>query len=346
MRILFRSLTLIALSAVNVSGQVPVIELKRPNGQLNSVFPREPLDETLHFRRTLQELNDGKVLISQAEGDQVILADFFKGTAEVQKAFPSGQLIALPADSTIIKRTTGWHFFSNLRGVGMLSPERTSRIFAADTETIHAADNSGRLLIESRPRSGDSIVVSFVDRTTGSRLPIARLWRGLPTPQGVFRPVCKQTERFALAPDGWIAILRASPYRVDWRRPTGEWIRGNEIKSSTHPMTAEDRAEYLEWRNRERPALPRDSVRTWPETTCAWVSGFVPQATPDGSVLVYRVPTSKIHSTMYDVINREGVLIRQLQLPSNEAIVAFGKASVYTVRTTSDGQRFFRYPWP
>jgi hypothetical protein len=327
--------------------QVPISQLQPANGKINASFPKQPLDETLMFRRTIQELSNGKVLISQTDGEQRILADFSNGTFEEQKNFPAGQLIALPADSSIAKGFETWTILHNLRPLGQIGLERARRLVNPLLyETVHAADGTGRLLIEQWSTTRDSIVVSFVDRVTGSRDTVAKLWRDPPPARGGFRPVCKQTERIALAPDGWVAVLRANPYRVDWRRPNGEWVRGRSLQETSQPMTDADRAVYLEWRRDQRPPPPSDTVREWPAHTCAWTWGFTPKATPDGFVLVYRVPTSAVQTTLYDVIDRRGVLVRQLQLPGNEAIFAFGKESIYVVRTIGDKQELIRHPWP
>ncbi|MGV3708640.1 MAG: hypothetical protein ACO1Q7_07345 [Gemmatimonas sp.] len=336
----------IAAAPISLSAQVPISKLAPTNGQLNSSFAKQPLDESLAFRRIIQEFSNGKVLIAQAEGDQMILADFATGTMEVLKDMPSGQLIALPADSSIVKGFSRWTYFDGLRSVGILGEDRIRRLFTSRIEAIRGADDSGRLLVETASNGRDSAVVSWVNRATGSRDTIAKLWRDPPPPPGNFRPVCKQSEGVTLAPDGWIAVVRARPYRVDWRRPNGNWALGPSLHVPAQLMSDGDRSTYLQWRDRDRPALPRDTVKNWPMHPCEWTSGFTAKASPDGYLLVYRVPTSTVKAITYDVVNREGKLVRQLQLPENEAIIAFGRSSVYVVRTVNNSQLILRHPWP
>lgn len=48
----------------------------------------------------------------------------------------------------------------------------------------------------------------------------------------------------------------------------------------------------------------------------------------------------------YDVVDREGRLDAILILPPNEAVVGFGRSSVYVVETSElDLQRLRRHPW-
>jgi len=69
-------------------------------------------------------------------------------------------------------------------------------------------------------------------------------------------------------------------------------------------------------------------------------------ATPDGKLLVYRVPTSSTPATRYDVIDRSGRVERQLVLPSSDIIRGFGEKSAYVVTSDSLYHTVKRHPWP
>ena len=89
-----------------------------------------------------------------------------------------------------------------------------------------------------------------------------------------------------------------------------------------------------------------DSIRSWPATVCPWVGWYAPIPTPDGKLVVYRVPTSEAPGTRYDVIDRQGRVERQIAMPASEAILGFGGKSVYVVTTENDTQTISRHPWP
>jgi hypothetical protein len=44
-------------------------------------------------------------------------------------------------------------------------------------------------------------------------------------------------EQALLFPDGWLAVLRKEPYRVEWRAPDGRWHRGSVASDSVIPVT-------------------------------------------------------------------------------------------------------------
>ena len=90
----------------------------------------------------------------------------------------------------------------------------------------------------------------------------------------------------------------------------------------------------------------QDEVRDWPANVCPWVSGYPPIATPDGKLVVYRVPTVEAPATRHAVVNRRGRVERQIAMPASEAILGFGRKSVYVVTTKDDTQTISRRPWP
>lgn len=125
------------------------------------------------------------------------------------------------------------------------------------------------------------------------------------------------TEGATLAPDGWIAIARGGPYRVEWVSPEGE-------SSSSGPL-----------------ALPEDA----PSPLRFGASRPVP--TPDGSVIVaLRTLGPPPDSIRYDVVHRDGTRPGYLVLPHEQRIVAAGRQSIYVVRTDDLGlQRVSRHAW-
>ncbi|MEP6835864.1 MAG: hypothetical protein ABJB74_20920, partial [Gemmatimonas sp.] len=203
----------------------------------------------------------------------------------------TGKLVQLPGDTTIEIRASGWTFFTGTKTVGALPPEVSMKLVNRQTDVPYGANASGSLLIVTHS-SDDTYSAVLVNRTTAAReilttLAFDEIKRG-----GGSRPVCKLAETVVLAPDGWIGVLRKDPYRVDWRTATGEWVHGAPIPYPQLPMNDQEKKVYLEWRDRDYPTTNADNVRSWPKQVCPWVGGFAPLATPDGKMLVYRVPTT------------------------------------------------------
>ncbi len=68
---------------------------------------------------------------------------------------------------------------------------------------------------------------------------------------------------------------------------------------------------------------------------------------PEGRLVVRRAPDLRVLENRYDLVDREGRLEATLILPANEAIVGFGRNSVYLVETDEfDLQTLRRHPWP
>ena len=336
-------MTLIALGATALSAQqTPVASLAPANGTLTDAFHTESLNQTLAFPRQLHELSDGRVLLM--DGSRVVVADFSTGKIEVKPELKTGGLLSLAGDSSVITTSNGWYFLNGLTAVGMLPRENP---VVASGSTVRGADDNGHVLVEPpRTKAGESTTVVLVDRASGDRHPVTQLAAAIAVDRMAFRPVCQMNEQALLTSDGWIAVLRANPYRVDWRKPDGAWVLGPPIPDATVPMTQRERDVYLAWRERERPTQPRDTVRVWPENVCPWIGGYPPIATPDGKLVVYRVPTSEAPATRYDVIDRQGRLERQIAMPSSDAILGFGQHSVYVIRTNPENQTISRHPWP
>ena len=155
-------------------------------------------------------------------------------------------------------------------------------------------------------------------------------------------------EQAVMFPDGWIAVALQHPYRVDWLPPSGEWIRGEMLDRPVPVSEAEKCAAISGW--------PEHVIRcmqaavgsyVWPDTVPPFltdsrscpacgrlVGGRAPWlfADPHGRLVIRRTPQQSRRENVYDVVDRKGRLAERLTLPHDEAIVGFGKSSVYTIR--------------
>ncbi len=158
-------------------------------------------------------------------------------------------------------------------------------------------------------------------------------------------PLFVVNEEAVLAIDGWIAVLRAHPYRVDWRTPDGRWITGAPISALTPAWDDREKATYAAW---------QEAMYHMPSMASNWTgvvepfSQFAhPIASLDGKLVLLRTPTAVAPGSRYDVINRRGELERVITMDPGKAIVGFGPASVYVALSTGRGiWQLERHPWP
>jgi len=164
-------------------------------------------------------------------------------------------------------------------------------------------------------------------------------------------------------PDGWIAFLYHSPYHVEWRNPDGAWVQGEPLPLEPRPLSSSPEEQCLAllrypFREVEGPCSRGDLAGLdWPADVppfLGWSASRMAApatpgafAAPDGRLVVRRTPGLRFMENRYDLLNREGALEAVLVLPANEAIVGFGRNSVYLVETDEfDLQTLRRHPWP
>jgi hypothetical protein len=306
------------------------------------------ISDSLYNPRTVRELRDGRVLVPNDRGD-LLLADFATGAMKVLPDVRTGgnnnQLFALAGDSTLIKARTGWLFVAGTQALGML-PATNAVVTAASS--LFGADINGFVLTVVGRRPEDSARAVRVSRSTGAEEPVTGLAFG---PQSGRRPgvaFYDVSEQAVLALDGWIAVLRARPYRVDWRTPSGEWIHGAAIRIDTIPMDDRQKAAVLE---RDRPLQQRQQapadIPNWPAFIEPFNNNALQMATPDGKALILRTSTADLPGNSYDVVNRRGEVERAITISATDKIVGVGLTSVY-VWASRDGRtgHLERHPWP
>lgn len=159
-------------------------------------------------------------------------------------------------------------------------------------------------------------------------------------------------EQALLLPDGWIALARLDPYRVDWRSPDGRWTLGAPLPFQRRSVDRAERCWAIERIVRTAATCTVD-VAGWPET----VPPFVPRgpnrallpllAAPDGRLVIARRSSRVAPESRYDFIDRSGRLTGVLVLPGHEALLGFGRGSLYVASADADGiATVRRHPWP
>jgi hypothetical protein len=338
------------LTPVRASSQVPRPEgLRPPTGRLVGEFT---------YLTSVRELADGRVLLSDPGEKRIVVADF--GLNSVQQLGRNGEgpgeyrfasrLTALGGDSTLMADPIArrWLLFSGDRVVGNIPPGAPV-VTTVSSSYVDGADMKGHLLTIARHKNAtDSEVVILVTRASGRADTVARLPPPTPGRAGMPPPFSAGFEHAFLALDGWIAVLRLNPYRVDWRSPEGRWIHGAPIPVPVVRVTATEKSAYLA-RRRATPGVMDSPAPNldWPATIPPVPEIGTHLLTWDGKFLVSRSKTAANPGNLYDVINHGGLRERQVYLPPNESILGFGKGTVYVVVADEDGvMRLRRHPWP
>jgi hypothetical protein len=317
----------------------------------------------------MRELSDGRLLVSESgPNSRLLVIDFANGTATPisrkgrgpgEFEFASG-LYALGGDSTILN--AGMKRWLVLDGTRIVATSRPDDPATLPGSGPRGADRLGNITTTLPGRwQDDSVVVVLVSRANGNVVQIAKLAmefeRGYPprpTQSGnrvtYARGAWVTYEQYHLFPDGWIAIARLNPYRIDWRAPDGRWTLGAPLPVPLVRVTDREKQSYM-----DRLAQRTGAAVKAPDTYTAWPKSIPPfsfrvlglVATPEGRLLVPRTQTADHPEMRYDVINRAGKLERQIVLQPNESIHYVGIKSAYVMVTDDDGiRRIERRAWP
>jgi hypothetical protein len=312
-------------------------------------------------------------------GGAAVVGGIGEGPGEYRSA---GWSYALAGDTTLFTDPIGrrWHLVAGHRIVRTIpSSHPPIQLLGA---WLDGADRNGRVLgtvpigdmLTGMREEADSLWLLLIEDAFNGEPRIdtigtlkGRAQCGLFTGArgGTAGPPCErrayQTEDVALLfNDGWVAVATWNPYRVTWRAPDGRWIRGAAL--DVRRISVDDREKCLMDRGLD-PGNPRECDRariartTWPDALppilysralgrMIGAGSATLQAAPDGNVVIRRTPSATVPGTRYDIIDRSGSYAGRIVLPANEAIVGFGAASVYTIRTDDvDLQWLGRHDW-
>ncbi|HEX7049808.1 MAG TPA: hypothetical protein VF188_06300 [Longimicrobiales bacterium] len=327
---------------------------------------------------SVRELSDG-ILVGDALEDRLVFLDWHSGAAtEIGRVGPGpgeyrgvGRLYPLPADSTLFVDSYSWRWnllagplivstigenrvLNRLLGRHLSGLDARGRVVGrgrlrrSDVRARRGAPDSVPLLMGQRASEHlDTIAqLDALDRSGATRLPARD---GLLPALIGNNPLASQDEALLFL-DGWVAIARTEPYRVDWRSPDGRRMQGPALPFDRIEVDRREKCAAIERLFRGRRRCEPSILPGWPET----VPPFLPDprvpvlfAAPDGAVVITRAPTADSRGHRYDVVDRKGRLVGVIQLPAEVRLIGFGPHSVYTVLTDSlDLQTLRRHPWP
>ncbi|MDX2263016.1 MAG: hypothetical protein SFU84_15090 [Gemmatimonadales bacterium] len=159
----------------------------------------------------------------------------------------------------------------------------------------------------------------------------------------LFSPV----DIWALAPDGWTAVVSAAPYRVRWFPPTGTPRDGPTLPFTPLPVTKADRDAVLTGNgspsrlpqlgstgSNGRTVTPARSTPLFADAKPPFAMQ-IPRMDRAGRIWIARhVPHGE--GPVYDVIDRRGVVVDRLRIPKATQVIGFGSKALYLLRLDED----------
>lgn len=351
------------------------VEGQRASTELRLAPDPERVTAEFSVITSLRELGDGRVLVTDSREMRVMLADFKTGSATVvgrQGRGPNeysgtGLLFALPGDSSVmLDLNRRWVLFHHGEVVGQVPSD--APIVRATGPFIHGADTTGSVMTlrigsarnAQRTEAQDSAFVVLVRRATAVAETIGMV-RSIPSetrtaaqPGGgtmttrLFKPFAtgEVAKQFA---DGWTAIARLDPYRVDWITPERRLVRGAPLPNATRTIGEADRSAFQQENTRpgRPPMFEFDAFPTNAPPFEYRAPGDPPLfAAPGGRLVIRRTVLASATENAYDIVDRTGRLLSTLLVPKRERVVGFGAAWVYIVaRDGDDIERLRRHRW-
>ncbi|MBK7907141.1 MAG: hypothetical protein IPJ78_11340 [Gemmatimonadetes bacterium] len=320
---------------------------------------------------SVRELADGRLLIG--DDDAILVADLRSGAVRRIGVSGSGpleyrdvqSLIPLADDTTLMADASNRRLlFLHGDRIVRVTPVNDSA-FALLGSALLGADARGRVLAKRQvaapgitaPRMRNGAAFVRLDRRTMTIDTIA-VGKGMEVEVSPVGPPERKSYRTMtvvlavedpalLFADGWIAVGRQEPYRIDWYPPTGAPRLGAPIEGDPPRVTD---AEQADWRRRAeefsgKPLPPAFATFPFAESVPPFFGDLF--ALPDGRVLVARHPWIGSRGTELDVVDRRGARVGRLRLPANERVVGSGRAALYVVARDEDGiERLSRRPLP
>lgn len=332
----------------------------------------------------IRELSDGRIIVADPNDLGLVVADFRTQSANPISRRGGGpgeygrvsRLWAIAGDSTLMGDLTQrrWLILDGDRVVVTVPPDHpTVRL----TQGLFlGADGAGHLMRESyddapvgesTSSERDSSYLVRYHRSTARVDTVARLMR---RPMQVTRQAnakgetsaismralrLRVGEQYLLHRDGWLAVVRVNPFRVDWRSPDGRWTKGAPLPVPVIRMTDREEQASLARTARSQAANPSNvpvppSMQIpdddWPDVMPPYVQGEL-LASPEGHVLIRRQPSADFPGVAYFVVDRRGRLSGVIELKDSERLLASGARAIYVVESDADDLKYIRrHPWP
>lgn len=344
--------------------------------------------------RAVMALPDGRIVVSDPAENRVSLIDFPKGTARLLGRVGEGPLEFKRAAG--LYRAPGggvWVFDHELRrllpilpsgelgevvqvGYGGLAGSKTGRgpddlTFDSLGQTYSFQHGGWRLTDSSgfvlrRHPGAHTDTMSRLARAQMKALDVKRNGTG-----NYQTRLFSSQDAWVAAPDGWIAVVRADPYRVEWVSPAGQTVIGPAIKHKAIRVSEAEKKFVASgadgWRGRTSVSLvmvapgglaPGRAAAPEPipvrELWFAKVKmplnlrndGW-PLLDERGRLWVSRSLPFGAKVSVFDIFDRRGNLVDRVELPAGSRLVGFDRQWLYAARLDADDfEHLQRFPLP
>jgi hypothetical protein len=365
--------------------------------ELKLTKPTAKLSHQFSVISGLRELSDGRVVVADGIDNVVIRADLVtqrmdtigragSGPGEYKAPdalhpLPDDGLLLLDLGNARISMFDGSGKYRESAPIAQGSPGGRGP-GGLSLIVPRATDGTGRIYYQplGGGRGADSTPVIRWDRARARFDTVARVKlptvimksSGTPTNQRQTQrpPPYPAQDLWTVAPDGRVALIRSSEYRVDWVAPTGERVVGKPIPAPPVPVREAEKREYLAEqaasglsvavenvngnvsmrfsRGRQPDRDPEDEIdlssQEWPATkpvATGWVA-----TDPAGRAWVERSVAAGAPRS-YDVLGPDGAVVRRVTLPPNRRLVSIGAKGLYARHVDGDGINYLeRYSLP
>lgn len=304
----------------------------------------------------VRELSSGAVIATDTREAAAYLIDQSgkrttaigrKGDGPAEYRYPF-RLLALPGDSTMLIDRDARKYLL-IDGKGKISETHAfPPLLSEGVEFIRAADASGQLYFrgaavvdeKSKVKSASIIrwrrgslrldtITSVVLQTSPKvAIPKKLLPKGAKDFVGEANVRFAPVDDWAITPSGRVAMIHATPYRVDWVETNRAIKRGVALPYKPVPVTEQDKKRY-------EPKGP-PYVRRYAEVKSPFVADYavidaaenvwLPRNEPAGS------PTRR-----WDIFDRNGRHVVSVPLTRDRTVIAVTARSAYVVRIDDDG---------
>jgi hypothetical protein len=329
---------------------------------------------------SVRELPDGvRVLITDDYGRQILVGDFVRGGAAVIGRHGDGPgeyrtvgtAFALAGDTTLV--TDGgnkrWLVLAgtkvartltlplgDIRGTSELCgasvrnfvcavvPRRFRAAANGDVPLLRGYADVESTAIIRRPLTGASadtvVVLRGRFRSVGRTTKDGMVW--------IYYHPLGIEDQAVMFPDGWMAVVQAEPARVDWFDPAGKRTGGAALASRRVLLDERQKKHVIaayEPTYARAGFVPSDFAR-WPAVLPPFPNRAL-HAAPGGAVLIERTRAAEDSATLFDLVDRQGRLVRSLSVPAGARVVGLSTTYVYLARRDEDDvETLARFRWP
>jgi hypothetical protein len=323
--------------------------------------PERTLAEGFSSVTGVRELSPTTAIIVDAIERRIALVDFATGhVTNIGRVGGGPGEFQMPNSVLSAPRGETWVPDLLANRVHVISGGKIVRAIAPPADQLGAIsfqargiDNAGNLYVplygrRDEPGGSDSLRVLRWNTISGRIDTVTRIASGFAAAGS--GAVWTAIPNWVALPDGRVAIVRPSPYRVDFVAPGGRLTRGPEVAVTPIRVTDAERNAYraaraVAPRNGElsrtkdgarltqdtRPLAPVPDD-AFPATLPPFVGQLAARATPEGHIWVQRSRAASDSIPKYDIFDGSGALVGAAMLRPRSAVVGFGAGTVYVAR--------------